>query len=85
MPRYPHTAHVLSLFKSQLRGTPGSVYLALPTTTLSGEPAGELRLSPEFESQDALEHFCEKHRYDYSSLDDKIRELGAVPPMFWQD
>lgn len=90
MSSFPHTAKVLSLFKAQLQGVSANapagtpVYLALPTTSLNGGNPGELRLSPEFESQDALEKFCERHSYQYFELNEQIRELGAVPPMFWQ-
>lgn len=84
MSAYPHTASIMSLFKAQLRAESAPVYLAIPTTSLGGGNPGELRLSPEFETQDALESFCEKHRNDYLVLDGKIRELGAVPEMFWQ-
>lgn len=84
MSPYPRTAQIASMFKAQMHGVSGPAYLALPTTSLNGGNPGELRLSPEFESLAALEQFCEKHRYEYFSLDEQIRELGAVPSMFWQ-
>lgn len=90
MSSYPHTEKIVAMFEPLLLEHPTNVpasapfYLALPTVTEHGCKLSELRISPDFQTRDELERFCERHRYDYFSLEDQIRELGGVPEMFWK-
>lgn len=90
MSSFPHTEKIVAMFEAYLLEHPTNVpssapfYLALPTASTENTKLGELRISPDFQTRDELEKFCERHRYQYFTLEDQIRELGAVPEMFWK-
>jgi hypothetical protein len=90
MSSYPHTEKIVAMFQELMLEHPTNVpaaapfYLSLPTISVDSWKTGELRISPEFQTRDELEVFCGRHHYDYFTLEDQMRELGAVPEMFWK-
>lgn len=86
---FPNTEKIVALFQAHLLDHPTNVpfsapfYLALPTVSLEMK-LGHMPISPQFQTRGELEDFCGLHQNEYFSLESQIRELGAVPRMFWE-